>query len=261
MASPRQPPRSRAADADGAAAGYAPDAAPAAMPRVRDAFFDPSLRLLRFPYCKRKESAWAFFVLDAFAIPVALFIRRVFGERISADHVSFVTFNVYVLGIALLWLGHAWIAAAVFFAATVFDGVDGKLARMSTMRTRYGGLLDSGLDALLHGPGFIAIACWGYLSFGQLLPALAVVAASMLLTLAHAANIRAMARALASGDQTAPPPGTGSTRVEVSRRVGEVEIACLGVPVLYVLHPLGGWLFVAMLALYVIGKVTEPRNA
>lgn len=233
------------------------------MPSMLDAFFNPSLRLARFPYCKRRESAWAFFVLDAFAIPVALFIRRAFGERISADHVSFVTFNIYVLGIALLWLGHAWIAAAVFFAATVLDGVDGKLARMSAVRTRYGGLLDSGLDALLHGPGFIVIACWGYLTFGQLVPALAVVATSMLLTLAHAANIRAMARALADDDAhvTPAPADAGTSRVQVSRRIGEVEIACLGVPIVYVLHPIGGWLFVAMLALYVIGKATEPRNA
>jgi phosphatidylglycerophosphate synthase len=228
-----------------------------------DAFFNPSLRLARFPYCKRRESAWSFFVLDAFAIPVALFIRRAFGERISADHVSLVTFNIYVLGIALLWLGHAWIAAAVFFAATVLDSVDGKLARMSAVRTRYGGLLDSGLDALLHGPGFIVIACWGYLTRGQLVPALAVVAASMLLTLAHAANIRAMARALSGveRDTTSPASDAGDARVQVSGRIGEVEIACLGVPIVYVLHPIGGWLFVAMLALYVIGKATEPRNA
>lgn len=212
----------------------------------------------RFPFCKRTESLYTFFVLDWFAIPLAISIHRMAGRRISADHVSAITFNVYALGLAVLFTGYPVFAAIIFFVATVLDGVDGKLARLSESSTRYGGILDASLDAAMHGPGFILIAYWGYATYGEIIPTLAVIASSMLLVMTHISNIRSEIQNWHRSECTRVSTG-GDRTVVFNRVVGEVELACLGVPILYTLHVLNGWLMIGILILYIVEKLRIRR--
>lgn len=114
-------------------------------------------------YVKARDAWFTVIVIDLFAIPLSLFISK-YVRKITPDHLTFLSLFTFVISIFLLFQGETYLAFAGMLTSTVFDCVDGKLARLSNIKTSYGALLDALCDGLVHTFGFLSIAIWFYVS-------------------------------------------------------------------------------------------------
>ena len=74
---------------------------------------------------------------------VWLYLR---GAYISPNLVSVVSFMVAILASYLLIMGQALLSALLIQLSSIMDGIDGELARLYRVKSRFGGALDSFLD-------------------------------------------------------------------------------------------------------------------
>ena len=84
---------------------------------------------------------------------------------LSPNMISIIGAACCVLATYLFWYGHYWAGMGVGLIFMVFDTVDGKLARCTMTSSRWGHVLDHGLD-LIHPPFWwfawgIGLASWG----------------------------------------------------------------------------------------------------
>ena len=71
--------------------------------------------------------------------------------RMTPNQVSLIGLLVCVLAFWAFWNGHYWLGTATGFVFMVLDTVDGKLARCTGQSSRWGDILDHGVD-LIHPP-------------------------------------------------------------------------------------------------------------
>lgn len=75
--------------------------------------------------------------------PIALLLGRV---GFSPDALTLVGFGIVLVATAQVALGNWAIAASILIAGTLFDGLDGTLARATNRVTAFGAFFDSSLD-------------------------------------------------------------------------------------------------------------------
>ena len=78
--------------------------------------------------------------------------------RVTPNQVSMVGVLLNLAAAALIVADHLFIAALVYLLAGGFDLLDGILARLAKMATRFGAFLDSTADRISEGLVFAAIA-------------------------------------------------------------------------------------------------------
>lgn len=75
--------------------------------------------------------------------PVALLLGRI---GFSPDALTLVGFGIVLIATAQVALGNWAVAAGILIAGTLFDGLDGTLARATNRVTNFGAFFDSSLD-------------------------------------------------------------------------------------------------------------------
>lgn len=75
--------------------------------------------------------------------PIALLLGRI---GFSPDALTLVGFGIVLIATAQVALGNWAIAAGILIAGTLFDGLDGTLARATNRVTAFGAFFDSSLD-------------------------------------------------------------------------------------------------------------------
>ena len=75
--------------------------------------------------------------------PIALLLGRI---GFSPDALTLVGFGIVLVATAQVAIGNWAIAAGILIAGTLFDGLDGTLARATNRVTAFGAFFDSSLD-------------------------------------------------------------------------------------------------------------------
>ena len=75
--------------------------------------------------------------------PIALLLGRI---GFSPDALTLVGFGIVLIATAQVALGNWAVAAGILIAGTLFDGLDGTLARATNRVTAFGAFFDSSLD-------------------------------------------------------------------------------------------------------------------
>lgn len=148
----------------------------------------PRKRFERFSFLKGGEAWFVVYVVDLFSVPIVLVARRLGLRILTPDVFSILSLWSFCLGLIILYLRGAELAAALFFFSAVLDCVDGKYARSLSLQSKHGAILDAACDCAKHGFGFLLIAAWFYLE-GHLVAALMVVLWSAGFCLAHMSSI------------------------------------------------------------------------
>jgi phosphatidylglycerophosphate synthase len=101
--------------------------------------------------------------------------RRLHDRGVSANALTYAGLGTGVLGGILFSLDHGWWAFAVILLSGLLDAVDGRVARLGSGPTAWGGVLDLTFDRIveasvllgialprphLHGPGLILAVTW-----------------------------------------------------------------------------------------------------
>mgnify|MGYP002640733890 CR=1 FL=1 len=94
--------------------------------------------------------------------PISIrFSKLIVDTGITPNQTTFAAFVVGVIGVALLFLGGwAWAVAGTFLlhVNSIWDGIDGELARMRYQSSDFGAYLDSVCDEILNAAIIIAAA-------------------------------------------------------------------------------------------------------
>jgi len=85
------------------------------------------------------------------------------GTALTPNGATAIAFGLGLVSASLLAAGHQVTGALLAQAASIFDGVDGELARLKKMHTRFGAFLDSILDRISDAL-IIAGLTWGWYS-------------------------------------------------------------------------------------------------
>ncbi len=84
--------------------------------------------------------------------PIALPLTRWCAARgISPNQVTLVDAGLMLLALWLFWQGHFGLGLVAAWGMTLLDTVDGKLARVTIRSSKFGNILDHGID-LIHPP-------------------------------------------------------------------------------------------------------------
>jgi len=86
------------------------------------------------------------------------FVRLLARTNVTPNSLTVISFMGNVGAAALVVTGHLFAAGFVVLAASLFDILDGALARATNRVTRFGGVLDSTLDRLAEALVLIALA-------------------------------------------------------------------------------------------------------
>ena len=89
-----------------------------------------------------------------------LLARMLAGSPITPNQVSVASFAVALGSLALFLSGHNVWAGLAAQASSIIDGVDGDLARLKNMSTRFGGFFDAVLDRYADVAILAGLAYW-----------------------------------------------------------------------------------------------------
>jgi len=92
------------------------------------------------------------------ALVAGPFVRLLARTNVTPNSLTVISFMGNVGAGALVVTGHLFAAGFVVLAASLFDILDGALARATNRVTRFGGVLDSTLDRLAEALVLIALA-------------------------------------------------------------------------------------------------------
>lgn len=108
----------------------------------------------------KERDAWSTVLLfDPFAVPLTKFVgKRV--KLLKPDHLTFFAVYAFIVALVFLFKGMEIWAIFLIFLSTLFDCMDGKLARASNINTKHGKFVDAGADFFIHSFGFLAISYW-----------------------------------------------------------------------------------------------------
>ena len=112
--------------------------------------------------------------MENFRIQVERLIRQALGpvieflvrRQVSPNAVSITGFLVTIVAVGLFIGGAPVAAGLIFLLGSLFDVLDGELARASNRATRFGAVIDSLLDRISEGALLIAIA-WYFADRGE----------------------------------------------------------------------------------------------
>jgi phosphatidylglycerophosphate synthase len=110
-------------------------------------------------------------------LPENALVRLLLPTPVTPNHVTVVSNLCAFAAIGLFWQGRFWFAVALALAVGVLDGVDGKLARVKLLYSKFGDRLDHVLDVIYEPLWYLAIGA--FLSGGGLRPAATPVALSL----------------------------------------------------------------------------------
>jgi len=123
----------------------------------------PSWRKKKYAFLKDNEDWWTVLVLDLFAIPATIVLAKLrkYFRRITPNGISLVSFVIFYLGVALLFVyPHAnTYFTLCFFLSCVLDAMDGKLARLRGEQSQFGAVVDQLFDMLKHSIGLMLVGC------------------------------------------------------------------------------------------------------
>ncbi len=111
------------------------------------------------------------------SMPISRFIVE-HNIPLTPNQASFIAFLVGALSLPLLALGHALLGGLLIQASSVLDGVDGEIARLRGMASKWGGFLDAVLDRVADTLIILGAALYAVLH--QAVPAPYAVAAAVL---------------------------------------------------------------------------------
>ena len=100
-------------------------------------------------------------------VPENFLVRLLLPTPVTPNHVTVVSNLCAFAALALFWQGRLWPGVALALAVGVLDGVDGKLARVKLLYSRFGDRLDHVLDLIYEPLWYLAIGA--FLSDGRLL--------------------------------------------------------------------------------------------
>lgn len=101
-------------------------------------------------------SAWyTVLVVDRVAVPLAAALAR---TSVTPNQVTALSMALRVIGVGLVWLGHAWPAIGVWAAGYLLDCADGKLARLTGRVSATGKAMDMWGDIALNWLFVISIS-------------------------------------------------------------------------------------------------------
>lgn len=115
-------------------------------------------------YCLKSPDAWfSVLFIDLFAFPVAKISHRHFNFLLP-DHFTFFSFFTFIIALFSLYSDHEIVFFILSLCASMFDCVDGKLARLKKLKTPHGKFIDALVDFIAHSIGFLFISYWFYLN-------------------------------------------------------------------------------------------------
>jgi len=123
------------------------------------------------PFIKR-SSVSEVLVYDPISVPLALLFARV--NFITPNIITCVSFLISIVACYFFFIGGAGLfyGAVIFYIANVLDTVDGKLARMKSLQSDFGAMLDRRSDQIRKALAMVALlyssdwpAWWVFLIF------------------------------------------------------------------------------------------------
>jgi CDP-diacylglycerol--glycerol-3-phosphate 3-phosphatidyltransferase len=97
---------------------------------------------------------------DFFARPVAQLVAWLQGTGITPNILTATGFVLTLLSALLLATGYFRLGALLLFCASIFDMLDGALARATAKSSRFGAFLDSTLDRYSESVTFLGLAIY-----------------------------------------------------------------------------------------------------
>lgn len=114
-------------------------------------------------FCLKSPDAWfSVLFIDLFAFPIAKIAHRHF-KFLLPDHFTFFSFFTFIIALFALYSDHEIVFFFLSLCASMFDCVDGKLARLKNLKTPHGKFIDALADFMAHSIGFLFIGYWFYL--------------------------------------------------------------------------------------------------
>ena len=84
-------------------------------------------------------------------------VRLLAAHSVSPAAITITGFTICVLASIIAWAGHYWQAGLVFTIGSLFDALDGGVARLTGIVSKAGAALDSSLDRVAEAALFIAL--------------------------------------------------------------------------------------------------------
>lgn len=124
-------------------------------------FFSPSWRKKRYDFLKTNEVWSGVFIVDLFGIPATIILKKLssYVKLITPNAISLVSFVFFFIGVGFMFTSpdKFLVYTLMFFAANVFDGVDGKLARATNGGSDFGAIVDAFFDMINHSVGLALV--------------------------------------------------------------------------------------------------------
>lgn len=115
-------------------------------------------------HCLKSPDAWfTVFFIDLFAFPMAKLSNRYF-KQLLPDHFTFFSIFTCIIALLALYEGHPIIFFFLSLCSSMFDCVDGKLARLKNFKTPHGKFIDALADFMAHSIGFLFVSYWFFLN-------------------------------------------------------------------------------------------------
>ncbi len=96
--------------------------------------------------------------------PISRWLTR---TPVTPNQVSVVSFAAALGSVGLFMSGNNILAGLAIQASSIIDGVDGDLARLKSMATKFGGFFDAVLDRYADAAIFTGLAYWSYTFEGR----------------------------------------------------------------------------------------------
>jgi len=124
-------------------------------------FLFPSWRKKQYSFLKDNDVWWTVLVLNLFAIPGTIIAAKLSKHlrSITPNGISVTSFVFFFLGVTLLFIrphNNAYFTLC-FFLCSVFDAMDGQLARLRHETSQLGVIVDAFFDMLNHSLGLMLV--------------------------------------------------------------------------------------------------------
>lgn len=112
-------------------------------------------------FLKDRDAWFTVIFIDFFATPLAK-ISNKYIKYLVPDHFTFFSVLSFSIGLIFLFKDNVYLSFLFFILSSIFDCVDGKLARLSNSMTAHGKVVDALGDLFCHSFGFLGVSLWYY---------------------------------------------------------------------------------------------------
>lgn len=133
--------------------------------------------------------AWStVYIFDRIALPIARFCAKI---HLSPNLITLTAIAMSILAIYFSITSNYIIAVALMNLSTICDCIDGKVARLNDLQSKFGANLDKMSDLIAHSISPLIVGVFMY-SHGQIIAGLELIIVAIVMTRAHIKGMTGM---------------------------------------------------------------------